>query len=184
MKGIVFTEFLDMVDEQFGPDLTEDLIAKSDLPSGGIYTSVGTYDHAEIVELVQNLSKATNSSISDLLKFFGTYLLGRFYVLFPSFFDEKQDVMDFLESVDGYIHNEVRKLYPDATLPRISTERGENGSLILTYQSERMMGDLAEGLIAGAVEHFSNSHVCSREDQDQRESSQCVIFTLTPRKPS
>ena len=42
MKGIVFTEFLEMVEAQFGLDTVDAIIENSDLPSRGAYTAVGT----------------------------------------------------------------------------------------------------------------------------------------------
>ncbi len=43
MKGIVFTEFLDMVDSVYSPEVVEDIIEASELASAGPYTAVGTY---------------------------------------------------------------------------------------------------------------------------------------------
>lgn len=180
MKGIVFTEFMEMVDISFGPHITEAVVSQSDLPSGGAYTSVGTYSHSEIVTLVTNLAKMTDTEVPVLIKTFGTYLLGRFHEMFPEFFEGLGDVTVFLEGVDGYIHREVRKLYPDATLPQITTERLADGVLVLNYKSDRMMGDLAEGLIAGALTHFGDTHSCVREDLPEERGSQCVMFKLTP----
>ena len=51
MKGMVFTEFLDFVGETFGGDMVDDIIEVSELPSGGAYTSVGTYSHGEMAAL-------------------------------------------------------------------------------------------------------------------------------------
>jgi len=48
MKGSVFTEFMDMIDQTFSVEVCENLIDISNLPSQGIYTSVGTYDFSEI----------------------------------------------------------------------------------------------------------------------------------------
>jgi len=62
MKGVVFTELLKMVEEAHGLDMVDTIIEKSDLPSGGIYTAVGTYDHTEAVSLVVNLSEETGVS--------------------------------------------------------------------------------------------------------------------------
>ena len=154
MKGIVFAEFLDMVDANFGETVTEEIIAESDLPSGGVYTAVGTYDHAEIVTLVMGLSGKTGLPVPDLVRAFGQHLLTRFAALYPDFFETGGDVLAFLERVDGYIHGEVRKLYPTATLPKLVTERTGAGDLVITYRSDRRMGDLAEGLITGAIAHF------------------------------
>ena len=43
MKGIVFTEFLEMVEEKYGLEMVDDIIENANLQSHGAYTSVGTY---------------------------------------------------------------------------------------------------------------------------------------------
>ena len=48
MKGIVFTEFLDLVEAKFGAEVLEEMLDAADLKSGGAYTAVGYYDHAEM----------------------------------------------------------------------------------------------------------------------------------------
>ena len=53
MKGIVFTEFLEMVEAQYSPAFLEDLIDEVQLSSGGAYTSVGTYPHRKLVSLAK-----------------------------------------------------------------------------------------------------------------------------------
>jgi len=45
MKGMVFTEFMDMVEEVLSADILEDIIEKSELPNDGAYTALGTYSH-------------------------------------------------------------------------------------------------------------------------------------------
>jgi len=178
MKGVIFTEFLDMVDEAFSPEMTEQIIEQSDLPSGGAYTAVGTYDHAEIVALATNLSKATGTPVPELTKIFGRHLLGRFATLYPNFFEDVPDVLTFLELVDGFIHVEVRKLYPDAALPRIETERAGDDGLIVTYRSDRHLGDVAEGLIQGAIDYFGVGASIQRQDVDSQGEGQCARFTV------
>ncbi|HAT84794.1 heme NO-binding domain-containing protein [Cohaesibacter gelatinilyticus] len=181
MKGIVFTEFIELMETKFGADLAEQVIMDSNLPSGGAYTSVGTYSHDEIVALVITLSQKTGIEISDLIQAFGTHLLKRFSILFPEFFSEVPVVTDFLSNVDDYIHGEVLKLYPDATLPDLDTSIKENGDIELLYKSDRMMGDLAEGLIVGAIDHFGQTHTYHREDLNQEGGAQCIRFIVTAR---
>ena len=38
MKGVVFTEFLEMVEDIFSPDIADQIVEEADLPSGGVYT--------------------------------------------------------------------------------------------------------------------------------------------------
>lgn len=82
MKGIVFTEFLDLVEDKFGMETVEQIISDSELESNGIYTSVGTYKFTEMVSLLTNLSNLTKISTNDLLK---VYALHFFDVLVKNY---------------------------------------------------------------------------------------------------
>ncbi|MEZ0167629.1 heme NO-binding domain-containing protein [Microvirga sp. TS319] len=164
MKGIVFTEFLEMVERKFSPELADAIIEEAELPSGGAYTSVGTYDHREMVKLVSCLSNETGISTADLLRSFGIYMFERFYVLFPEYFDGIDTSFRFLEQIENYIHVEVRKLYPEAELPTFECDTSQPGSLRLTYRSTRPFASLAEGLICGCVAHFGEDADIEVED--------------------
>ncbi len=162
MKGIIFTEFLAMVEETFSMDMVDTIIEKSELKSGGAYTAIGTYSHQEMNTLVTQLSKETGMPIPDLLKAFGTYLFKTLSKNYPAFLVSAKSVLDFLSSIENYIHVEVRKLYPDAELPRFKSNNLNEHTLELIYASERHYGDLAEGLILGAIEFFKNGELVEK----------------------
>ncbi|MBI3839001.1 MAG: heme NO-binding domain-containing protein [Planctomycetia bacterium] len=166
MKGIVYTEFLEMVESNFSLDLVEQIIDCSDLPSGAIYTTVGTYDYHELLQLVAQMSEATNIAVPDLVRAFGQHLFARFVILFPDFFAEVSSAFEFLQNVDKYIHVEVRKLYPDAELPHFETRLLSRDTLEMIYRSERPFADLAEGLIRGCVAHFGGAMTVDRATVD------------------
>jgi len=153
MKGLVFKEFMTMVESAFGDEILETIIEKSNLKTEGAYTSVGTYDYTEIVQLVGHLSRETGTPMSALIKKFGKYLIRVFIRGFPQFF-LSSDAFSLLKSIDSIIHVEVKKLYPDAELPQFRHEEPELGVLVLYYSSTRPFADLAEGLIVGLVEHY------------------------------
>ncbi len=178
MKGIVFTEFLEMVEDRFSPEITDRIIEASDLPSRGAYTAVGTYDHTEMVRLVTELSAVTGATVPSLLHTFGKHLFGRFVALYPQFFHGVESAYSFLEGVDSYIHVEVLKLYPDAELPRFECDSSKPGQLTLIYRSTKRLADLAEGLIQGCIEHFGQTIHIQREDLSGGQGS-CVRFLLT-----
>ncbi|MCB1772431.1 MAG: heme NO-binding domain-containing protein [Gammaproteobacteria bacterium] len=164
MKGIVFSEFNDMVEETFSPEILDRIIEKAALPSGGAYTSVGTYDHVELVSLVTHLSEETGIDAGELVRAFGKHLAGRFATQYPAFFNGVDGTLDFLETIEAHVHVEVRKLYPDAELPIFDTRRHDRDHLQMTYRSNRPFADLAEGLILGCAEHFNENLKISRED--------------------
>ena len=174
MKGVVFTELLDMVEDVFSADLVDDVIADVDLPHGGAYTAVGTYPHAEAVALVGALSARTGLGADELLVTFGRHLFGRFHALYPVFFAGVTSSFDFLASIDDVIHVEVLKLYPDAELPRFEVRERDGDRMVLVYRSPRRMGDLAVGLIDGCAQHFGDTITVDRVGEDDVE-----VFTLT-----
>lgn len=83
MKGMVFTEFLEMVEGEHGLGMLDRIIRAALLPNGGAYTAVGRYDHGELLRLVTALSEATGSSVSELARQYGEHLFGRFAAGYP-----------------------------------------------------------------------------------------------------
>lgn len=154
MKGMVFTEFLSLVEREFGDDMVDDLLESVELASGGAYTSVGTYDHGEMVALVTALSEKTTLPVEPLMHAFADHLMAYFKKSHPAFFAQASDTLHFIESVDQHIHVEVRKLYPDAELPSFSCFRNGDDELQVVYTSTRNFDMLAEGLMKAAAAHF------------------------------
>lgn len=152
MKGIVFTEFMEMVEAKFDENMLEEVLDEAGVE--GVYTSIGTYPHSEMVQLVVALSAKSGVEIPELLRAFGGYLFNSFTRLYPSFFEHVDNSLDFLEQVEGVIHVEVKKIYPSAQLPRFETKRIGNKSLEMIYHSDRKMGELAVGLIRGCFDFF------------------------------
>lgn len=178
MKGMVFTTFLEMVEEKFSLELADKIIAASNVPSGGAYTSLGTYSHQEIISLVNQLSKETGIDVSVLVKAFGEYLFTQLAAGHPQLVNTNEPVFDFLSHVDTYIHVEVRKLYPDAELPTFTYETPAPNVLVMIYRSSRPFADLAEGLINGAVQHFGEPIALERVDLVDEQGS-ATRFTMT-----
>ncbi len=179
MKGIVFTEFMELVESKFGEDTMEDMLEAADLSSDGSYTSVGTYDHNELVKMVEELSKITKVDVPDLIKAFGNHLGVVFYTKFTTFFEQADGTLEFLKSIDDHIHVEVAKLYPDAELPVFAYKEHEDGSFHLFYSSTRGFSDLAHGLIEATSGYYKESFSIEREDSIEG-STHKTHFVLTP----
>jgi len=154
MKGIVFTEFFELVENKFGLEVVQQIIDECKLESEGIYTSVGTYSHKEMFVMVNKLSQLKRLPVSKLLNVFGEYFFNTLKTKYPVFMD-KPNLFSFLYSIDQYIHPQVLKLYPDAELPKFDAEINSENEMVLNYISSRKMSDLAIGLISGAAKHFN-----------------------------
>jgi hypothetical protein len=156
MKGIIFREYIDFVSDTFGEDVADDMIDNANLPSGGSYTIIGHYDWKEMTAMVATLSAATKHEPRDLVRGFGQHLLGRLAIRYPQFFSGCNDCFELLQRVDSLIHVEVKKLYPDAELPKLDTQPLENGDLCVVYTSCRPFGDLCLGMIESSARHFGD----------------------------
>ena len=100
----------------------------------------------------------------DLINAFGRYLFGRFFELYPAFFEGVDGAFSFLDRIEEHVHVEVRKLYPDAELPTFATSRPDDGTMIMVYQSKRPFADLAHGLIEGCITHYGEPVDVESED--------------------
>ena len=178
MKGVVFTEFLEMVEDKFSPQVADRIIEQSVLPSGGSYTAIGTYDHNELLQLVTRLSAESGIAVPDLVRAFGKHLFGRFVQGYPVFFTGITSAFDFLQRVEGFIHVEVRKLYPDAELPSIQCHLKGPDELTMIYRSSRPLAHFGEGLIMGCIEHFGDGIAVQVEDLSNGQWN-AARFTLT-----
>ena len=154
MKGIIFTELFDLVEQAFGYEISERLLDECDLPSGGVYTSVGTYDHTEILELVGHLSKLTDIPAPQLLITYGKYIFSKLHAQLDTMGLTFDNSFSLFSALDDIIHPEVLKLYPDAELPTFSAQRLNDDQLKLVYRSCRPFAHMAEGLILGCGDHY------------------------------
>lgn len=175
MKGLIFTELLELVEERFGYATANKIVESSLLPSGGVYTAVGTYDHKEIYVLVDRLSIESGIPAADLYRVFGEHLFSRLAKGYPHLIRRNNGLFAFLESIHGYIHIEVMKMYPDSQLPDFEWKRVGENSLQMLYRSERNLGHLAYGLIAGAMAFFEAKGEIQMEEQSRGQ----VLFTVT-----
>lgn len=177
MKGIVFCEFVEMLEQEFSADMADEIISGTTLESGGAYTTVGTYDHHEMLALVTQLSEKTGTPVPDLVEAFGRYLFGRFVDLYPAFFEGVDGAFSFLDRIEEHVHVEVLKLYPDAELPTFDTSRTDDNTMVMVYQSTRPFADLAKGLIEGCIAHYGEPVDVQMEDLSD-EGRTHVRFTL------
>ncbi len=154
MKGIMFTEFLELVDEEFSLETCERVLELSDLPSGGAYTAVGTYEPQEMRTLLASLHDVTGVQVPDFLQTFGRHLFRYFVSSYPVFFEGITSTFGLLPRVDSYVHLEVRKLYPDASLPTFVCEGPTGATMTMRYRSKNDLPELARGLIEGCIAHY------------------------------
>ncbi len=163
MKGIVFTEFLELVEDKFGLEVVDKIINASELESEGVYTSVGTYKFSEMLQLLQHLSAHTDISIDNLLLVYAEHFFSVLKSSYPGLIATYKDPIEMISSIENHIHVEVRKIYPDAELPTFEVIEKTENTLVMIYKSSRAMHHFGLGLMNKTFEHFNSTAVIDLE---------------------
>jgi hypothetical protein len=153
VKGLIFAEFVEFAETRLGVPLP-----------GAAFRADRNYPSGELMPLVERVGREAGLSSGSVLVAFGRYLFARFATLYPVFFVDAGSALDLLARINTHVHDEVRKLYPDAEFPRFDVERPAAGRLALVYRSRRPLADLAEGLIRGCIAHFGDQISVERHD--------------------
>jgi hypothetical protein len=163
MKGLVFTELIEYVENNFGFDMVDKIIEDAKLANNGSFTQAGNYPFEELVRLLMALSKETNIEIPQLLEIFGEHMFSRLISLNPQLKDNFKSSLDLISRVDDIIHPEVQKLYPGADLPKFNLiERSEN-KVVIDYISSKHLEPFAIGLMKGSAKNFNEKLTITQE---------------------
>lgn len=154
MKGIIFTEFLELVETKFGLAMVDKIIEQSDLKSSGVYTSVGTYEFSDMLQLLSHLSENTDIEVDDLLLVYSEHLFSVLVKMHPNLIEHYKDPMSLLASIENHIHVEVQKIYPDAQLPTFKLELMDEDKMIMLYKSDKALYMLGKGLMQETCKLF------------------------------
>lgn len=176
MKGIIFSELIEMIESTFGFVIAEEVINAEGLQNNGVYSNVGTYDFDELVKMLSVLSEKTQTPINKLLYDYGKYLSNTFKRSYSVLFDGHNDLFSFLRTIENVIHVEVLKLYNDASLPSFNYGEPNEKRLVMVYKSSKALSDLAEGLIQGCVDIF-NENISITKDMLKEDGTE-VKFTI------
>lgn len=155
MKGIIFNLLEEVVTAELGEQTWDALLEGAGL--NGAYTSLGSYDDAQLFKLVGVASQALGKPPADIVRWFGAKAIPLLALKYPAFFQRHESTRPFLLTLNSIIHPEVRKLYPGADVPDFDFDTTSPNTLVMGYRSKRKLCALAEGLIEGASAHFKES---------------------------
>lgn len=157
MKGVVFTEFLEFIEDKFGFDISDDMIENSKTSTDGVYTQAGNYPFEDMLSMVQTLSNLTNVPLGDLVQAYGEHLFSKLITIYPKPISVYENTFDFVSNVENVVHPEVKKLYPDSDLPSFVDPILNDNVLEITYVSTKPLMDFAKGLIIGCAKHYNEN---------------------------
>jgi predicted hydrocarbon binding protein len=173
VKGIVFNLLEEAVSSTYGDAAWDRLLDAAGLE--GAYTSLGSYDDAEIAALVRAAADALDIPEDTVLRWFGRRAMPLLARRYPVIFDSHANVRSFLLSLNSIIHPEVCKLYPGARTPVFAFDTSVAGVLKIGYDSPRRLCALADGFMHGAATHFGERIELEQHECMHRGDRRCVF---------
>jgi len=176
MKGAIFNIFEDFVIKNHGVEAYEALLENTVLQTKEPFISAGNYPDSDFYSLVGTACKMLNISGEVAQKIFGHFTFNELAKSHPEFVLGFTDAKAFLLTVDGVIHKEIKKLHPDAYLPKFYYNNPKTDELEITYVSKRKLFHFMSGLIDGVADHFKQEIAqCHKEIIHEGEEA-CVFY--------
>jgi hypothetical protein len=179
MRGLLLSEFLAFSEAEYGREVA-DRLATGDSGRAESWNPIAAYPHQEMLSLARRLGELTDTDGGVVLRKYGARLFHRLAALYPGFLVGAQSAFTFIAGFQAAIHDELRKVHPDSEVPHIQCTAHGADRLEMVYRSPRRLGDLAEGLLRGCVEHFGEAIDIERRDVP-RGPEQTVRFILLRR---
>lgn len=173
VKGVVFNLLEQIVIREHGEDAWDELLDSAGLE--GSYTSLGSYEDADLAKLVGAASGALNLPPDEIVRWFGRNALPLFAVSHPQLFERHSSGRTFVLTLNDIIHPEVRKLYPGADVPVFDFASTPTGDIVMGYHSSRKMCSFAEGLLEGTADYFGEQVAIVQSLCMKRGDERCVI---------
>ncbi len=175
MKGIIFVKLNQFVDELWGDEFWDELLQVADLPSNGIYTSVATYDDAELFTLVGLIMEKKSLTAQEAQIAFGQWMFEQLLQAAPPEAHKFTDVFKFLYGVQNVIHVEVKKLNPEAILPEFEFLEETPTTLSFHYISPRKLCYFCEGIVQGLASHTGQQVIVEQTECEHEGDARCVM---------
>ena len=137
--------------------MVDSIIEKSNLTSGGIYTAVGLMIFKKCYSYWSIWWKPVMSPLKNSFLITATIFFSVLKTRYHHLLECYTSPIELLAAVDHHIHVEVRKLYPDAALPKFSTLEHSAKHLVLQYESSRALYQFDLGLIHKTFTHFNTT---------------------------
>lgn len=152
MKGIVFLIVRRALREERGEDEAEAVLEEAGLSSS--LEQDEDYPDTDLLALFEAAERLFPGGREKVRRGLGRRALGELAQEYPSFFQGYSTVEGFVRDLEGVIHPQVSKLFPEADFPTFWVDETSEAGFAVIYESERELCYLAEGLILGTADRY------------------------------
>jgi hypothetical protein len=175
MKGIVFVNFNEFINELWEDEFWDNLLNEAELPSGGVYTTFDTYDDQKLFTLIYQAVDKKNIYVKDAQFVSGKWVFREFCSFAPAGVHNFTDVFESAHTVQSFIHIEADKLDTDTLHPK-SMFLSETPKKILShYQSAGKLSFLCEDISLSPATHTGQKLKVSQLGCEHESGLCCVL---------
>jgi hypothetical protein len=163
MKGLFFTELIELLEADYGLAVVDRVIRAAVPPTDGAYTSMGNYDAEEFFGLINAFSAEMDQPVSTIQRSFGRHFMRCLMVRNHKLVGTYSSAIKAIKDVNKLIRA-ARILPPDATLPDVTfSEEGES-IWQLTIHLPLQVRDMVLGALEACIARYEEPLIVSRTD--------------------
>jgi hypothetical protein len=168
MKGIVFTELLELIEIRFGYQMVDKIIIDSALESNGIYTAVGEYDDHELVQLIDVLTASVSESVESIQEALGRRVACAIFENHRHRFLDKTIVRSDQESLAFNLNFILQHIQSDFMSAGVAMEYPSSHILKLNFEKMSHEEEFFKGIVEGYLS--TNRHKYMSEIKREKKS--------------
>lgn len=154
MHGMILKGLKDFVVDTYDQETWEAIQEEADVPRT-LYVPVTQYPDEHVFELVEAAVELSGEDASDLLQAYGRSIVPQLVETYGVHVDAEWTGLELIENVEAYIHRALRsKNISEFDPPGIDARRVDEDTVVVDYDSDRQLCDVAMGLVAGISEHY------------------------------
>lgn len=157
MKGVIFNALKEMMEEKFGKEKWESVLAKSGIEKETSVLATDNILDERIIRIINSICGELKIDLKTAGEAFGEYWMCHYAPkIYSAFFVGANSAKDFLLKMDK-VHLMVTQNIEGANPPRFEYEWLNDKTLLMTYKSKRNLMEIFVGLVKGVGKYYKEN---------------------------
>ena len=167
MKGVILQCLREMVKSKFGEAKWNEIVKEAGTDAPALILASSDIEDSTALGCVHAACNVLGVTLPQAADAFGDFWMNEFAPkIYPSLLQGSVSAKDFLLLMDE-THQRVTRTIPNARPPRFTFDWEDATTLLMTYQSERCLIDVAVGLAKGVGRYYKESLTVERVSDSQ-----------------
>lgn len=182
MKGLFFTELLELIETDYGLAVVDQVIRTAVPTTDGVYTSMGVYDSKEFFGIIEALALEMNQPRSTFLRWFGRHFFRCLVDRHDRLLDNYPSAINAMQDVNSLVR--TTRIFPfDDQPPEAEFMAAGPAAWRLTIRARLPIQDMVMGALEACIACFDEPLEVSRNDVRAGDEI-TTRFDITPKATS